>query len=96
MFRCIAQPVRPFVKKRTVDLVGVTQQDDLCILPCPGDDPFDLIRRCILSLINDQIGFHDGASPYVVERFGLDDAPAENLVDLPFQLFLVLIPLLFT
>ena len=74
----IGQPVGPFVQERTVNLIGIPQQNDLCVFTRPGDNPLDLIGRGILRLIDDQIRLDDGASADEVERLRLDQ-PREKI-----------------
>ena len=78
MFRCIAQTVGPLIEERTVDLVRVAQQHDLRIFPRSGDNAFNLIRRGILRLVDDQVGLDDGTAPYIIKRFRLDDPPCSS------------------
>ena len=52
IFRRIAQPVGSLVEIGPVNLVGITEKYNLCVLPRPGDDSFYLIRRLILAFFN--------------------------------------------
>ena len=84
MFRRITESIGPLIQKRTVNLIGISQQNNLCIFPRTGDDSFDLIWGSILCFVDNQIRLNQGTATDKVQSFGLDQLPLKNLLYLPF------------
>src|SRR5699024_5204674 len=95
IFGSVTQSVGPFIQHGPVNLIGISQKYDLGTFSCSGNNPLHLIRRHILSLVNDQVGFYNRTAPDIIQCFSLDQSPLKNFLYFSLKLPLILIPLLF-
>ena len=84
MLCCLRKSVGALIQEWPVNLIGISQQNNLCIFPRTGDDSFDLIWGSILCFVDNQIRLNQGTATDKVQSFGLDQLPPKNLFYLPF------------
>ena len=62
MLCCIRKSVGALIQEWPVNLIGISQQNNLCIFPRTGDDSFDLIWGSILCFVDNQIRLNQGTA----------------------------------